>query len=568
MSQSPVDPAADPASGQTIRYRQGWKALNRLLHNDRSFSGYERNNAFLNCGGQGFADISAASGFDFPDDTRAVVTSDWDFDGDLDVWVTCRTAPRLRLLQNRADTASTTWLAVRPEGDGLTTNRDAIGATVRVWLEGNPAPLTRSVHGGDSFLSQSGSWLHFGLGSDAAVERVEIQWPGGRLQTVDGISAGGFYRISQGVPAAARWSPPPGRSGLAAAPQNPLPDEASARIILPARLPVPPVGALASLRGPLLLNIWSATCPACLAELSEWAEERETLRGAGLAVLAWNTDPEPPDTTAYPFEHAAASPEVLRALDLFQRAVLDRWTPLPVPCSFLLDGEGRVAAIYKGRVSAGQVAADSRLLAAPPAAWRSAALPFPGRFIGPPPQPEPLRVSSQFIDAAQAGDGLDYLEAYAAKYGARPDTQKVIDLLRQELAPAADPGTELLAEADAQMAAGDAAAAVASYKNVLRQSPKTLAAAERLAWILAAHGDEALRRPEEALALAERLCALTNNQNPAYLDLRGAAQAAAGDFAAAQESAESAIALLGDSPAGEQVRSRLQLYASGKPFRL
>ena len=65
-----------------------------------SWSGRERNCAFLNTGRRRFANISAVSGFDFLDDGRGLALCDWDHDGDLDVWVTNRNAPRVRFLRN------------------------------------------------------------------------------------------------------------------------------------------------------------------------------------------------------------------------------------------------------------------------------------------------------------------------------------------------------------------------------------------------------------------------------------------------------------------------------------
>ena len=95
MSQSPVDDFSEPAIAS---YKQGWRALSRLLHEDRTFSGNERHCAFLNTGGKeaSFADVSALTGFGFPDDGRGLATVDWDFDGDLDVWMTNRNSPRVR----------------------------------------------------------------------------------------------------------------------------------------------------------------------------------------------------------------------------------------------------------------------------------------------------------------------------------------------------------------------------------------------------------------------------------------------------------------------------------------
>ena len=120
-----------------MRYRQGWNALNRLLHLDRSFSGREANCVFLNTGQLQFADISAASGFNYLDDARAVAPIDWDFDGDLDLWVTNRTAPRVRFLRNELISPHK-QIAIRLQGNGTTTNRNAIGARLELYLAGAP----------------------------------------------------------------------------------------------------------------------------------------------------------------------------------------------------------------------------------------------------------------------------------------------------------------------------------------------------------------------------------------------------------------------------------------------
>ena len=100
VAQSPGENAAD---SDVLRYDVGWKALNTMLKAGRSLSGNERNCAFLNTGGSRFADISQATGLDFDDDGRAVASVDWDQDGDLDFWISNRTAPQTRFLRNNTD---------------------------------------------------------------------------------------------------------------------------------------------------------------------------------------------------------------------------------------------------------------------------------------------------------------------------------------------------------------------------------------------------------------------------------------------------------------------------------
>ena len=80
----------------------------RMMREGRSFSGREKNCVFLNTGANPlaqarFADVSSISGLDFPDDGRAVALVDWDHDGDLDLWISNRSSPRLRLMRNDND---------------------------------------------------------------------------------------------------------------------------------------------------------------------------------------------------------------------------------------------------------------------------------------------------------------------------------------------------------------------------------------------------------------------------------------------------------------------------------
>ena len=103
-----------------------------MLSQGRSFSGRERNCAYMNTGGQRFANISTASGIDFPDDGRAVGVVDWDQDGDLDLWMTNRNGPQIRLLRNDIGT-DRSYVSVRLVG--RTCNRDAIGARVEVMIK-------------------------------------------------------------------------------------------------------------------------------------------------------------------------------------------------------------------------------------------------------------------------------------------------------------------------------------------------------------------------------------------------------------------------------------------------
>jgi hypothetical protein len=65
---------------------------------------------------------------------------------------------------------------------GTRSNRDAVGALVRVYV--GKEVMVRQVQAAGGYLSQSSKTVHFGLGSRKHIDRVEIRWPRGRLQTL------------------------------------------------------------------------------------------------------------------------------------------------------------------------------------------------------------------------------------------------------------------------------------------------------------------------------------------------------------------------------------------------
>ena len=117
------DPSGNGSAGQHA------PTMFELVRRGKSFSGYERHCCFLNTGQNRFANVSSASGFDYPDDGRSVSLVDWDLDGDLDVWLVNRTGPQTRFLRNEASNEHH-FLAVRLQGTAC--NRDAIGAAVKL----------------------------------------------------------------------------------------------------------------------------------------------------------------------------------------------------------------------------------------------------------------------------------------------------------------------------------------------------------------------------------------------------------------------------------------------------
>jgi hypothetical protein len=147
---------------------------------------------FWNVGGR-FRDISAESGpgIAFQASSRGSAVGDLDNDGALEVVISnLEAAPSL--LKNFGPKGN--WLLV--QCSGATANRDAIGARVYVYAGGRT--LSSEVQTGTSYLSQSDSRQHFGLGKQDKYDRIEVLWPGGAREQFAGGRANRIVTLKQG----------------------------------------------------------------------------------------------------------------------------------------------------------------------------------------------------------------------------------------------------------------------------------------------------------------------------------------------------------------------------------
>jgi hypothetical protein len=140
---------------------------------------------YRNTGGGHFRDVSAQSGPAFRSQHvgRGAAVADFDTDGDLDIVVT-DSGGRPMLLRNDGGNRSH-WIAVRARG--RESNRFGIGCKVRVTSGGRTQ--LREINPYGSYLSTSDVRLFFGLGSETAVSRLEIEWPSGKKQVVENAPA-------------------------------------------------------------------------------------------------------------------------------------------------------------------------------------------------------------------------------------------------------------------------------------------------------------------------------------------------------------------------------------------
>ena len=79
--------------------------------------------------------------------------------------------------------------------EGVKSNRDAIGASIMISTKGGSQFAT--VTTGGSYQSSSDRRVHFGLGSESTVERIEVHWPSGITQILTNVSADRKVRIRE-----------------------------------------------------------------------------------------------------------------------------------------------------------------------------------------------------------------------------------------------------------------------------------------------------------------------------------------------------------------------------------
>ncbi len=146
--------------------------------------------------GPRFEDVSATSGdaFQAPLAARGAAVADLNNDGFPDIAVNCRDAPAV-LLRNHGN--ANNWLVV--ELLGTRSNRDGIGAKARVVASpGREQVLMSSAAG--SYLSSNDYRLHFGLGTAAEAEILEIEWPSGAVQRLGPVAANQVLRVTEPLP--------------------------------------------------------------------------------------------------------------------------------------------------------------------------------------------------------------------------------------------------------------------------------------------------------------------------------------------------------------------------------
>ncbi len=188
------------AAGQFV----GWTSSFVDYDNDSDMDIFKTNGAlkhlyghedqlFDNLGDGKFKDISNNLGEYFHEEFvgRGACLGDYDNDGDFDIYIANLNSRGTFLRNNKGNLNN--WLML--ELIGTTSNRDAIGARVKIISGGKPQ--TAQQKGPTGYLSQNDHRMHFGLGKNEVVETIEIKWPSGKTQVIENTKANQLLTVKE-----------------------------------------------------------------------------------------------------------------------------------------------------------------------------------------------------------------------------------------------------------------------------------------------------------------------------------------------------------------------------------
>lgn len=158
---------------------------------NRTFSGYQANKLWLNDGAGRFQEVGNNVGGALELDSRSVAYADLFGNGSLDL-IVANQNQSVKIYRNYVE-PNHNWIGFDLEG--TQSNRSAIGATVILHWDGKQT--RKSVTAGEGFSSQGQRIVHFGLGKTAAVEKAEIRWPSGIVQTIENPGLNTNHNITE-----------------------------------------------------------------------------------------------------------------------------------------------------------------------------------------------------------------------------------------------------------------------------------------------------------------------------------------------------------------------------------
>jgi enediyne biosynthesis protein E4 len=122
-------------------------------------------------------------------DARSVTMIDYQNNGKNDLIISNQNQ-KVEFLKNDS-TNNNQWIGFSLQG--TTSNRDAIGAKVKIYLD--DIVKTKMKFPSNGFVTQNDPRIHFGLNINQKIKKVEIIWPNKKIQTINNFKMNQYNKI-------------------------------------------------------------------------------------------------------------------------------------------------------------------------------------------------------------------------------------------------------------------------------------------------------------------------------------------------------------------------------------
>jgi hypothetical protein len=146
---------------------------------------------FENQGNGKFIDVSIDRGEYFKEEFvgRGACFGDYDNDGDIDAYIVNLNDQGTMLRNDHGNEDN--WILLNLTG--TSSNRDGLGA--RITVTSGDLVQTDQKRSSTGYLSQNDPRIHFGLGSNAQIDKIEVIWPSGEVQVLEHVTANQLLEI-------------------------------------------------------------------------------------------------------------------------------------------------------------------------------------------------------------------------------------------------------------------------------------------------------------------------------------------------------------------------------------
>src|SRR5229473_2635318 len=157
---------------------------------------------YHNNGNGTFIDISANAGpgITAVSSSRGLAVGDLWNDGRMSAVISNMNAPPMLLVNDVHN--GNHWIAFQTIGSK--SNRDGIGAKITV--KAGTRTLVDEVRSGSSYVSSSDMRVHFGLGTAAKIDWIQVRWPSGLVERFENLPVDAIHTLKEG-----NGTPPPAK---------------------------------------------------------------------------------------------------------------------------------------------------------------------------------------------------------------------------------------------------------------------------------------------------------------------------------------------------------------------